>query len=66
MPAVKCLSCQHLGTVEQSGKSRCDLAKFDRPTRDGTYKGAYSVTSLAMGTPFLRQTADKCTDYAPR
>ena len=66
MPAVKCLSCQHLETVDQSGKSRCGLGKFDRPTRDGAYKGAYSITSLAMGTPFLRQIAANCEDHAFR
>ncbi|HEX9015636.1 MAG TPA: hypothetical protein VF960_06485 [Chloroflexota bacterium] len=66
MPAVKCLSCQHLETVAGTGKNRCDLGKFDRPTRGGAYKGSYSITSLAMGTPFLRQVAEKCGDQTPR
>jgi len=66
MPAVKCITCQHLETVDGAGKSRCALGKFDRPTRNGAYKGSYSITSLAMGTPFLRQIADKCADHLPR
>jgi len=66
MPAVKCISCQHLEAVDGSGKNHCGLGKFDRPTRDGAYKGSYSITSLAMGTPFLRQIADKCEEHAAR
>lgn len=66
MPAVKCLTCQHLQSYNGTGKSRCSLGKFDRPTRGEGYKGSYSITSLAMGTPFLRQIADKCTDHSPR
>ena len=63
MPAVKCISCKHLQMEESAGKSRCALGKFDRPTRSGPYKGGYSITSLAMGTPFLRQVAEKCTEH---
>lgn len=63
MSAVKCISCQHLEPVDGSGKNRCALGKFDRPTRDGAYKGSYSITSLAMGTPFLRQIAQKCEEH---
>ncbi len=66
MPAVKCLTCQHLESVDGTGKNRCALGKFDRPTRNGGYKGSYSITSLAMGTPFLRQIADKCEEHLPR
>ena len=66
MPAVKCLTCQHLESVDGTGKSRCALGRFDRPTRNGGYKGSYSITSLAMGTPFLRQIADKCEEHSPR
>lgn len=66
MPAVKCLSCLNLESVDGNGKSRCVLGKFDRPTRDGAYKGCYSITSLAMGTPFLRQVSEKCTEHAQR
>lgn len=66
MPAVKCLVCRHLEFVDGTAKSRCALGKFDRPTRDGAYRGSYSITSLAMGTPFLRQLVDKCSEHVPR
>ena len=66
MPAVKCLRCQHLEMVDGTGKGRCELGKFDRPTRAGEYKGSYSITSLAMGTPFLRQIAEKCAEQEGR
>lgn len=66
MPAVKCLVCLHLEPVDEAGKSRCALGKFDRPTRAGAYKGRYTITSLAMGTPYLRQIAQKCVEHAPR
>ncbi len=67
MPAIKCLTCQYLEMLNGTGKSRCSLGRFDRPTRGGSaYKGSYSITSLAMGTPFLRQIADKCSDHATR
>lgn len=66
MPAIKCLTCQYLESVDGTGKNRCALGRFDRPTRGGGYKGSYSITSLAMGTPFLRQIADKCSDHSPR
>ena len=66
MPAVKCLSCQYLESGDGNGKSRCGLGKFDRPTRDGAYKGSYSITSLAMGTPFLRQVSEKCAEHSLR
>ena len=66
MPAVKCLTCQYLEMLNGTGKSRRSLGKFDRPTRAGGYQGSYSITSLAMGTPFLRQVADKCSDHSPR
>jgi len=66
MPAVKCITCHHLEGVNGTGKNRCALGKFDRPTRGGAYQGSYSITSLAMGTPFLRQIAEKCQDHLPR
>ncbi len=66
MPAVKCLTCQHLEPLNGTGKNRCALGKFDRPTRGDSYKGSYSITSLAMGTPFLRQIAGNCADHAMR
>lgn len=66
MPAVKCITCQYLEAVDASGKNRCALGKYDRPTRGGAYKGSYSITSLAMGTPFLRQIAEKCPEHQPK
>ena len=66
MPAVKCITCLHLHMEAGGNKSRCDLGKFDRPTRNGPYKGGYSITRLAMGTPFLRRTAEKCAEYTAR
>jgi hypothetical protein len=66
MPAVKCISCLNLQMEGGIGKSRCVLGKFDRPTRNGPYKGSYSITSLAMGTPFLRRVSEKCLEHAPR
>jgi len=66
MPAVKCITCERLESLNGSGKNRCGLGKFDRPTRGADYKGSYSITSLAMGTPFLRQIADRCAEHTPR
>lgn len=66
MPAVKCITCRYLESVDGTGKSRCALGKYDRPTRNGGYKGSYSITSLAMGTPFLRQIAEKCEEHTLR
>ncbi len=34
--------------------------------RTNLYKGSYSITSLAMGTPFLRQIAEKCGEHLAR
>lgn len=66
MAAVKCLTCLNLESVEGTGKNRCGLDKFDRPTRGGAYKGSYSITSLAMGTPFLKQISEQCVEHTPR
>lgn len=66
MPAVKCITCERLESLNGTAKNRCGLGKFDRPTRGADYKGSYSITSLAMGTPFLRQIADRCAEHTPR
>lgn len=66
MPSVKCINCLHLEVVDGTGKSRCALGKFDRPTKGGAYRGSYSITSLAMGTPFLRQVSEKCGEHQSR
>ena len=50
MPAIKCISCQHLEPVDGTTKSRCALASSIAQLETVDIKVPYSITSLAMGT----------------